>query len=121
MAGNDDVIRLLHLPKQVQASESTARPRRSLIAHLQATSGNISAAARLMGVTRAQLHRLAKRHGVDLPSFAKKAKNDERPRTMVVDWNTGWNSWNSFARLALVWNRGVAQRLGWPSVCNEEQ
>ena len=79
LAGDDNIIRLSHLPKQVQAKrgESTARQRRSVISHLQATSGNISAAARLMGITRAQLHRLAKRHGVDLPSLAKKAKNDE--------------------------------------------
>ena len=71
LSGEDNVVRLIHLPRSIQVSESRARERRSLLHCLEETGGNVSEVARMLRVSRAQVHRLANRYGLDVSSFAK--------------------------------------------------
>ncbi len=52
-------------------SEAEEKTKAELVAMLEKTSGNVSEVSRLMGKTRMQIHRWAKRFGVDLESFRK--------------------------------------------------
>jgi transcriptional regulator of acetoin/glycerol metabolism len=74
----DAPIDVAHLPAALRGlrpeatpplSEADARQREELIALLQVHHGNISAVARALGCARMQVHRWAKRYGVQLERF----------------------------------------------------
>jgi transcriptional regulator with GAF, ATPase, and Fis domain len=62
-------VRALRLPGAPTLSEEDARRREELITLLQQHRGNVSAVARALGCARMQIHRWARRYGVQLERF----------------------------------------------------
>jgi transcriptional regulator with GAF, ATPase, and Fis domain len=79
----DGPVELEHLPEQLRAPRAAAEPapatsgavqqdRREHLSHLlREHAGNVSAVARLLGKTRAQIHRWIKRYQLDPRSFRR--------------------------------------------------